>query len=381
MSKISSDDITQIVYTVDSGVVGVFAIGVVLDDEQSNFESVHEDVNRHITGINEFIAEKYGVEDAVNADNMHLDHILVKDKISSKSTASSAYDIKNIKYVKKCENLNSAIDIDSVRKSSGNNTSTQAINAFTYDEYYHNFVYRGGNNYVYLYRKSTNTEAICTTSPTFPHLGDGNKRLDCGAKWMPTIVQAKFQSEITSGKNRTTLIFAYESGYNNYNNLIKDDNETLEMEVAFYNYIHANEEYKLGSAFQLLTGKTFSTNIPDYYLDTELCDDPNVLTFCVGCHDARKLSTNVFYYWAIDSKNGSQTPAYQQNGRFRVVAQRGYHIAETVSTYNVFSEEHEHSILLGFGSEYNWVPNPRNAWNLAASGEKWEYHEGDIYCY
>ena len=70
---------------------------------------------------------------------------------------------------------------------------------------------------------------------------------------------------------------------------------------------------------------------------------------------------------------------YNHDGRFRVIAQRGYHTSSYVSAYNVFSEEHEGDVRLGISNNNYWVPSSQNAWYLASNNITWVYNDGDVY--
>ena len=122
----------------------------------------------------------------------------------------------------------------------------------------------------------------------------------------------------------------------------------------------------------LKSGSTWATNQPNSYRDTAFCDSEEEVSFCVGVDDTSDLKANTWYYWYINGTKGTTSDNYVNDGRFKVIAQRGYRALGS-GTWSVFSEEHESILSLGLGSNYNWVPANQNAWDLADANDDWNF--------
>lgn len=163
------------------------------------------------------------------------------------------------------------------------------------------------------------------------------------------------------------------------NNLNRDSNEALELEVLFYNYSKASAFSDRGTAFQThlkSEGGVWSTNQPNAYLDTTAFDKTKeTINFCVGVDDTTALKANTTYYWMIDGAAGTTSNNYVNDGRFCVNAQRSYR-AYGSGKWGVFLEEHEPILKLGLSESENWVPASSSAWKLAKSGATWTFTSG-----
>lgn len=224
---------------------------------------------------------------------------------------------------------------------------------------------------IYWYNQKTGRTTTCSTSASSPHQGDGNSRYEAGFKWQPNQVKVNFVTDAGENKNKTTLRYKYNAS--NLNNLSVDSNETLEMEVLFYNY-HLNSgvpQEQLGLAYQQTT-YSWTSDQPGAYLDTTFGDSSTSRAFCVGTKDATALKAGIWYEWSITGAKGTK-PGFANDGRFRVSAQRGYYYVGINDTFSVFSEEHEPTLILGINSSQNWVEKSKNAWALAANGTTWTY--------
>lgn len=134
---------------------GLFSIGVVIDEKNIfDFKKVHEDIDRHIVGIKEFIEEYYFQQTLTNKNNMHLDYIIVKTIWESNKSTPATYNTKGMKYVRNCECINyNIIDFTPIMTNSSNVLST---NSYSYNEYSHKIIYDGetweynqGDSYYY----------------------------------------------------------------------------------------------------------------------------------------------------------------------------------------------------------------------------------------
>ena len=99
------------------------------------------------------------------------------------------------------------------------------------------------------------------------------------------------------------------------------------------------------------------------------------------------MSAYTPYYWYIDSLKGPDTATYPQDGRFKVIAQRSYRVGG-YTAYNIFAEEHERQVNIGVpagynssGAEYNWVPQPYNAYYCISNGGYWLWNGSDYHIY
>lgn len=354
--------------------IGEFFIGIITDKETSRNEIIEELTNQVLV-VKEHIEESFSYCPSFSLLDFEYNYFVVETQL----TKSDLNQLLCVLFdnITKTENVFSLVNLEDDLNIINSTENVNTINSCYHRQLFDN----DGNTYTVYHNGINNTETRCLTNTSSPHLGDGNSRLLCGYKWMPTFVKVEFSTSVSSGKNRTKLTFSYSSSKNNLQYLKQDGNETLEMEVVFYNYTRNVTAENLGSTYQLLTGRSYSTNIPDYYLDTTFADNPNQISFCIGCHDATKLVNGTNYYWSIDSNSGTQVNSYPNDGRFKVVAQRGYHTSTSISTWNVFSEEHERSVILGISSGYNWVPQPYNAWYLSNNSLAWSYYDGDNYRY
>lgn len=256
--------------------------------------------------------------------------------------------------------------IGEVKAISANNDGVKLSSNISIDGSYH---FKSGLSTKW-YNQLVGTTTTCGTSLTSPHAGDGNSRFAAGYNWHPNFIKVAFKTDVDTNLNRTTLQYKYNAA--NLNNLAIDDNETLEMEVLFYNY-HLNSgvsEANLGSAY-MQTALTWSSNQPDAYLDTTFGDDSVTRAFCVGTSEANSLVSGTWYQWNITGAKGTR-PGWANDGRFRVSAQRGYKTYGS-GTFSVFTEEHEPTLILGINSSYNWVPSTQNAWILAEKNTTWSY--------
>lgn len=214
--------------------------------------------------------------------------------------------------------------IGEVKAISANNDGVKLSSNISIDGSYH---FKSGLSTKW-YNQLVGTTTTCGTSLTSPHAGDGNSRFAAGYNWHPNFIKVAFKTDVDTNLNRTTLQYKYNAA--NLNNLAIDDNETLEMEVLFYNY-HLNS----------------------------------------GVSEANSLVSGTWYQWNITGAKGTR-PGWANDCRFRVSAQRGYKTYGS-GTFSVFTEEHEPTLILGINSSYNWVPATQNAWILAEKNTTWSY--------
>lgn len=137
--------------------------------------------------------------------------------------------------------------------------------------------------------------------------------------------------------------------------LKSDYNETLEMDIVFYNYdgnAYAYNWYNYSDTNRY-QGTYWDTNQPWPYWDTLASDGNDERSFCVGCSDANLFQANTLYYWwgyAVKHSNGSMA---------KIVAQRGYRSPDyrLSDTWSVFSEQSQ--IIVPFSS---WTTPGSKSW-------------------
>ena len=139
----------------------------------------------------------------------------------------------------------------------------------------------------------------------------------------------------------------------------------------------ADIEYEFrGNAFQRRgngSSYTWTTNQPNYYLDTSFEDNTESINFCVGVDDTSDLRSEKWYYWCISGIKGITSNNYPNDGRFVVTAQRSYRLIGS-GTWSVFAEEHEGIRFLGITSSQKWVPASGSAWVYAAANSAWVFN-------
>lgn len=117
--------------------------------------------------------------------------------------------------------------------------------------------------------------------------------------------------------------------------LRRDNNETLEVDVVFYNYD--------GTAWAInwpcslcYYGVNWDSNQPRAYADTQMDDSYNERPFSVGSADATQFVKGRWYYFYIyDVRGASSGPT-----KTKLQAQRGHRWPSTCySTYCVYAED------------------------------------------
>ncbi len=212
---------------------------------------------------------------------------------------------------------------------------------------YHVFI----GSETWRYNQADGSMTRCNRNISSPHGGDGNLR----DEWYPTIVTASFlQFSALQGKPQTqiTLNYMYQFGLEN---LQVDDNETLEMEIWFYDYYKSSEEAKTrGHSFMPKTRDIrWATNQPNAYLDTQAFDGYGADVYCIGVSDANALVENKNYFWAIRKGGIVEPDGCVNDGRYVVAAQRGYrHLYG--GAFGIFSEEHDRTYKLRLSPEASW---------------------------
>lgn len=352
-------EITQVVFCVEqSG--KIWSIGYCPVEGQYTIENLKENVLYEIDYLN---------SKKMDGENYN---IFLPDLQLSKISIKSNHEISNYEF-SKLEKLGCEISIKHIHAKNDivQNNAWEHVPAssFTIKGSYHKKDTSAKK--IYWYNQKTGKTTSCSTSATSPHQGDGNSRYSAGFKWQPNQVKVNFITDESVNKNKTTLKYKYNAS--NLKNLSVDSNETLEMEVLFYNY-HLNSgvsKENLGLAYQQ-TAYSWTSDQPGAYLDTTFGDSSTSRAFCVGTKDATALKVGIWYEWSITGAKGTK-PGYANDGRFRVSAQRGYYYYGVSDSFSVFSEEHEPTLVLGITSSQNWVEKSKNAWALSASGTAWTY--------
>jgi len=116
--------------------------------------------------------------------------------------------------------------------------------------------------------------------------------------------------------------------------LRRDSNETLEMDVVFYNY--DGKAWAINWPCSLCyRGTNWDSNQPNAYGDTQLDDGTNERPFSVGSADATKFVSNRWYYFVIyDVRGASSGPTMT-----KLQAQRGHRSPSgCYSTYCVYAD-------------------------------------------
>lgn len=354
-----TSNIEQVVFTGKFG-NETYTIGYYVPNGTYTYSKMHESINSEIKSIKKDLQEanERSVQ-SVSFDDLSIKRIEISSYENEKKVNAVVSELKN---------KNATVTKKSSRLPEVKNeiSNTMMVNQ-SIDGSYHRTVTNGHVFRIDWYNQFTSTTVTCNRSISEPHMGDGNSRYKAGHQWFPNLVRTEFTTDVSNGKNRTKLSYFYASS--EISNLKVDNNETLEMEVVFYNSPNASVIANRGCSYQETGGKTWSTNQPNAYLDTTFSDGTH-RCFCVGVDDASELSSGTWYNWSITSDKGSK-PGYANDGRFKVNAQRGYRDG-TSGTWGVFAEEHEGTIVYGVDSSkgQNWVPSV-NAWLLASQGTIW----------
>lgn len=170
--------------------------------------------------------------------------------------------------------------------------------------------------------------------------------------WVPTQGYAFAQN---GSFQNSVFMYAdfYWSSESRMSGLKDDTNETLEMDIVFYNYDGKGYSYewykKSGNNYR---GTYWETNQPRPYVDTQFDDSYNERAFTIGSSDANQFKAKTqYYWWAYGNKNsnGSKT---------KLSVQRGYRFpsGSYENPFAVFAEETK--ILVPFS---NWnTPGAKN---------------------
>ena len=313
---------------------------------------------------------KLGSYAAVTFNDLTVDTIEIMTAVQP-STKSVSIDLEG-DYTEKSVviDLNSFSNTREIKKSLISDTEEEIFSLTASPSSHH--YYSSGN--IMHYNSQNGTRTQCPSSPTNPHGGDGNTRRAEGLNWHPNYVEARFNSNVSAGKNKSTLYFKFSQ--TNLNNLNIDNNEALEMTLMLYN--EPNSTSYPGSAYQTLSGRSYISNLPDNYLDTSFGDSSTILQQCIGCADTSSLMADATYFWSITSNAGTNN-GKNYDGAFRVVAQRSYDFQNGLTTpYRIFAEEHEPQLKFGLGAGQRWFSGTQNAWNLANNGIYWIFNNGTI---
>lgn len=130
-------------------------------------------------------------------------------------------------------------------------------------------------------------------------------------------------------------------------NIPNDNNEALELETVFYNYLDGAEEER-GNSFIPVDGDViyWESTLPNPYLDTNIFDGDEEISACVGEEHTADLIKGKEYMWSIETEGWGKQENYPNDERYKITAQRSYTWFLT-GAFGVFAEEHEPIIRLG----------------------------------
>lgn len=366
-----SDELDEVVFTVNAG-KDEFTIGFYVGDSVFDIDVLLAKIQNTVDDINFDISneERIAGNAVIQLDELEVKYFDITTIEPDESTRSLTPEIiQQLSGVREFYSLDNSVTSELQYEELP--TVENAARSNTIGGSYHYLGILVDQTYTYWHNQLTGSNTICNVSILSPHAGDGNNRYASGFQWFPDYVDVNFYTDVVENENRTKLWYKYTTS--TLAKLNVDSNEALEMEVVFYNYANASSVSNRGHAFQLLkSGSTWATNQPNSYRDTAFCDSEDEVSFCVGVDDTSDLKANTWYYWYINGTKGTTANNYANDGRFKVVAQRGYRALGS-GTWSVFSEEHESILSLGLSSNNNWVPANQNAWDLAESNDDWNF--------
>lgn len=369
--SLASKELDEVVFTVMAG-KDEFTIGFYVGDSDFDIDVLLAKIQDTVDDINYDIAheERISGNAAIRLEELEVKYFDITTSATDMSSRSNTPEIvQQLSGVRDVYSLVKPGTSEMMREASPDIKNGSRSN--TIGGSYHYLGILVDQTYTYWHNQLTGSNTICNASILSPHAGDGNNRYASGFQWFPDYVDVNFYTDVATNENRTKLWYKYTTS--TLAKLNVDSNEALEMEVVFYNYTNASSLSNRGHAFQLLkSGSTWATNQPNSYRDTAFCDSEEEVSFCVGVDDTSDLKANTWYYWYINGTKGTTSDNYVNDGRFKVIAQRGYRALGS-GTWSVFSEEHESILSLGLGSNYNWVPANQNAWDLADANDDWNF--------
>lgn len=360
-------NITQVVYRINTG-HDVFTIGYDIGEDGFSLEIMEKEISKMIEDVNIDILSEPRLQGnkAISINDLQIESIELftfnNKSLHSDNIETQFNNVKNVYELGYKEHIvNEPIEHNKAQKESN-----------TIDGSYHYLKLISDEVYTFWHNQlSSSDDTVCVPTLSSPHGGDGNNRYDSGFQWFPNDVDVNFYTDVETDENQTKLWYKYDQS--TLDNLNVDTNEALEMEVVFYNYNDSSvATANKGNSFQLIkSGVTWSTNQPNHYKDTNFGDPEEEVSFCVGVDDTTDLVANRWYYWKINGTKGTQSN-YANDGRFKVVAQRGY---RTIGggAFSVFAEEHEPMKRLGLLGSQNWVSASENAWDLADANDDWNF--------
>lgn len=130
--------------------------------------------------------------------------------------------------------------------------------------------------------------------------------------------------------------------------LKEDGNETLEVQIVFYDYddnAYADGWYNYDQ-YNKYRGQYWETNQPRPYWDTLVLDN-NEKSFAVGCSDANQFQADkMYYWWGYGEKNSSGSWT-------KVSAQRGYRLPSTCYERSWCVEGEQTAIIVDFTEHWS----------------------------
>src|SRR5690606_21772302 len=138
--------------------------------------------------------------------------------------------------------------------------------------------------------------------------------------WLPVYLSAS-TSQVNSSTNERRVAVAWYWDQAGLNNLVVDGNEAIEAEVLFYNYGPGTGIPGNGYAYMnVYPPISWSTNLPNGYLDTRFMDSGEEVSFAVGTATPQLLSANTTYSFSM---NAFPAPFIPSNGLWQINFQRG----------------------------------------------------------
>ncbi|GEM_PF-2591234 len=202
-----------------------------------------------------------------------------------------------------------------------------------------------------------------------PYCGDRQDRLkqkrrfnESGdvASWIPTWVKAT-TSVINSSTNERQIKVEFKWDSTSLSNLVMDSNEAIEAEVLFYNYGSGMGVPGNGKAWMSsFPPKSWSTNLPNGYLDTRFMDSSDERSYAVGTRYPQNMTAGTTYQFTM---NAFPESGQSGSGLWQVNFQRGYYHDSTDPWYRairgtgdewfVFNEEYESTVKIKQYHKFN----------------------------
>lgn len=208
----------------------------------------------------------------------------------------------------------------------------------------------------------------CVTSAEAPRCGDGQDRLkqqqrfngsDSVYNWLPNHVSSS-TSQVNNSTFERKIVASFYWDSANRGNLVIDSNESVEAEVRFYNYGVGTGIPGDGRAYIYDSPpKSWSTNLPNGYLDTRYGDNQYEPSYAIGTATPNLIVAGNTYSFIMNA----YPEGYTDTGLWQINFQRGYWLDSTNLAFRairgsgpewyVFSEEYETTAKIKQYHKYN----------------------------